>query len=115
MNCPNSLFSNPPCSGDIRPFELFFKDNVTGNPYDLTGATVGMTIKIAPSDEPDTTGVYMKDIVGDATGKITFYIGPLSVGSYWLDVKMWQINGSQLRTTIIQPTKFSVIQSVTSR
>lgn len=112
-SCQNSLFPNPPCSGDAIPLKLTFKDKATGNPYNLTGATVGITVKIAPSDEPDTNAVFKQDVAGDTTGIIQFYVDPLAVGSYWLDVKMW--NGSQHRSTVIAPAKFSVVQSVTSR
>lgn len=113
MSCANALFPRTPCSGDITVLKLTFKDKVTGDPLNLEGAIVGITVKIAPSDEPDTSAAFMKDIPGDATGIINFYIDPLEVGTYWFDVKMWQSDG--LRSTIIEPTKFSVIQSVTAR
>lgn len=110
--CNNSsLFPNPPCSGDIVPLTLTFTEN--GQPYSLVGATVGMTIKIAPSTVNDADAIYTKDVAGDATGIINFLVGPLPTGTYWLDVKMW--NGTGMRTTVIQPSKFSVVQSVTLR
>jgi hypothetical protein len=83
----------------------------------LVGSTFGMTIKDTPEDSPDQTeAAQWQDINGDATGIITFSIGPLSAGVYWLDVKKWLTGATpSMRTTVIGPVQLKIIQSVTTR
>lgn len=110
-----NIFPQTLCSGDIIPLKLTFKDKTTGNPYDLTGSTVGATVKSFPEDSLDTQAQFHQDIVGDTTGIIAFQIGPLSAGDWWLDVKMWNGTTPPVRTTVISPVQMHIIQSVTTR
>jgi len=110
-----NIFPQTLCSGDTIPINLTFTDKTTGNPYNLTGNTLGLTVKEEPEDSDDTKAPFHQDVVGDATGKISFSISPLAAGTYWLDVKMWQGPTTAPRTTVIPPLQFNVVQSVTTR
>jgi hypothetical protein len=110
-----NIFPQILCSGDTIPINLTFTDKATGNPYNLTGNTVGLTVKTEPEDSDDTLAAFHQDMPGDATGKISFSVSPLEAGTYWLDVKMWTGTTSGPRTTVIPPLQFNVIQSVTTR
>jgi hypothetical protein len=109
-----NIFPQTLCSGDVNPLILTFTQS--GNPYNLTGSTLGMTIKIQPEDSDDTQSAQWQNVIGDATGKITFNVGPLSAGTYWLDVKKW-ITGppASMRSTVVPPFQIKIIQSVTTR
>lgn len=111
-----NIFPQPLCSGDTIPLKLTFK-KTDGTAYNLTGSTVGATVKLQPDDQPDTTdALWMASVAGDATGVIQFYIGPLDDGDYWFDVKMWQTTGgNQIRTAVLAPLQMHLIQSVTAR
>lgn len=105
---PSSLYS-----GDSIPLSLAFQ-NPDGTPYNLTGITVGCTVKQQPTD-PDTAALYQQDIVGTTSGNIGFVITPLAVGTYWLDVKWWNTMLANQRTTVIGSTQMQINQSVTAR
>ena len=97
-------------SGDPIPVQLIFYD-ANGNILNLTGTTVGLTVKVSATD-PDAEAVYTKDIVGDATGTVNFTVPPPPVGNYVMDVKWW--NASSVRSNILQEA-FTINQSVTQR
>lgn len=110
-----NIFPQAICSGDIFPINLLFKNQSTGNPEDMTGSTVGVTVKSGELDEStvdDSDAVFQHDIAGDTTGKFTFYVGPLDAGDYWIDVKMWS---GTARTTVLTPVQMHVLQGVTVR
>jgi hypothetical protein len=108
-----NIFPKQPCSGDIIVLKLQFYQSDGITPKDLTGITVGVTVKIAPdTDLTDAKAVFEKDIPGDTTGTITYQMGPFNYGTYWLDVKSW--SGPQ-RSNVLSPTEFKVQQSVTNR
>lgn len=107
-----NIFPQPLCSGDTIPLNLAFKDKVTGNPIDLTGKTVGVTVKTQPGNDPDTDAAFFYDVSGDTTGAINFLLGPFVAGDYWLDVKLWT---GATRSTILAPVQMHILQSVTSR
>jgi len=109
-----NIFPQTLCSGDVNPLTLTFTQS--GAAYNLTGSTLGMTIKTVPEDSDDTQGVQWQNVVGDATGKVTFNVGPLEAGTYWLDIKKWTTGqGSTTRNTVIAPFEIKIIQSVTTR
>ena len=109
-----NIFPQTLCSGDVYPLALTFTKN--GVAYNLTGSTLGMTIKTVPEDSDDTQGVQWQNVIGDATGKVTFNVGPLAAGTYWLDVKKWTTGqGPTTRSTVIEPFEIKIIQSVTTR
>jgi len=109
-----NIFEQTLCSGDIYPLVLTFTQS--GAAYNLTGSTLGMTIKTVPQDSDDTKAVQWQNVIGDATGKATFNVGPLPAGTYWLDVKKWTTGqGPTTRNTVISPLEIKVIQSVTTR
>jgi hypothetical protein len=110
-----NIFPQPLCSGDTYPLKLTFVDKTTGNPYNLTGATVGTTVKLAPGNDPDSDAVFTQTVVGDTTGIINFSIGPLNAGDYWMDVKLWRVGPPATRTTVLAPLQMHILQSVTSR
>lgn len=107
---PFALFS-----GDPIPVNLIFYDLVidpSGNTVlNLTGSTVGLTVKVNATD-PDADAVYTKDLAGDATGKISFSVPAPAPGNYVLDVKWW--NSTNVRSNILQEA-FTINQSVTQR
>jgi hypothetical protein len=110
-----NIFPQPMCSGDVYPLKMTFSQN--GVAVNLTGSTFGMTVKNQADDQNDlTTSVQHQDIAGDATGIITFSVGPLPAGTYWMDVKKW-ITGppASMRTTVLAPFQIKLIQSVTAR
>jgi hypothetical protein len=109
-----NIFPQTLCSGDIYPLTMTFTKN--GAAYDLTGSTFGMTIKTEPEDSDDTLAAQWQNVIGDTTGKITFNVGPLSAGTYWLDIKKWLTGPpASMRTTILSPQQIKIIQSVTTR
>ena len=110
-----NIFPQILCSGDTIPVNLVFTDKATGNPYNLTGNTLGLTVKTEPEDSDDTLAAFHQDVTGDATGKVSFSITPLLAGTYWLDIKMHQGSPTGPRTTVIPPLQMKVVQSVTTR
>jgi hypothetical protein len=110
-----NIFPQTLCSGDINPLTLTFTKN--GAAYSLVGSTLSMTVKAEPEDSNDlTTALLWQDVVGDATGIVTFNVGPLAAGTYWLDVKKWLTGQTPtMRQTVIPPVQIKIIQSVTSR
>lgn len=112
MNSP--IFPYPLWSGDVYPLSLHFyqEDGVTV--MDLTGITVGCTVKDDPTD-PDSDAFYKQDIPGDATGIIPFMVGPVPAGTFWLDVKWWNTTQNNQRQSVLPNTQFVVSQSVTAR
>jgi hypothetical protein len=117
-----SIFPNPILSGDATPLVLNFwttspdptaNPPVVGVPRSLVGYTVGVTIKAQPAGDVDTAAQYQQDIVGDATGVISFGLPGLPVGAYWIDVKIW--DSSNVRSPVIPPTQFNVSPSITDR
>jgi len=110
-----NIFPQTLCSGDINPLKLTFTKN--GIAYDLTGSTLGMTIKTIPDDTTDSTeAIQWQNVIGDTTGIVTFNVGPLSAGTYWLDVKKWLTSQTPtMRSTVIPPVQIKILQSVTSR
>lgn len=108
-----SIFPNPLYNGDSIPLSLAFQ-NPDGTPYNLTGITVGCTVKKFATDL-DTAALYQQDIPGTTSGNIAFVITPLAVGTFYLDVKWWNTNQANQRTTVIGTTAMQINQSVTAR
>jgi hypothetical protein len=125
MDTCGSIFPQAFPSGDDIPLNLQFyaSDNVT--PKDMTGYTVGLTVKASVTDPqtkepvPDSAALFQKDLPGDATGLFPFKIpgqtaGAVTLvpGNYYLDVKQWNLAGE--RTTTLTTT-LPVNESVTQR
>lgn len=108
-----NIFPDPLFSGDSIPLSLAFQ-NPDGTPYNLTGITVGCTVKKNATDA-DSAALYQQDIVGTTSGNIGFVITPLNVGTYYLDVKWWNVGQANQRTTVIGTTQLQINQSVTAR
>lgn len=108
-----SIFPDPLYNGDAIPLSLAFQ-NPDGSPYNLTGITVGCTVKKNPTD-PDSAALYQQDTPGSGSGTIAFVITPLNVGTYYLDVKWWNTSQANQRTTVIGTTPMQINQSVTTR
>ena len=109
-----TLFSYSLYSGDIIPLTLNFYQADGQTPLSLVGITVGTTVKANPT-APDTNAVYQQDIVGDATGVISFVIPGLPVNTYWIDVKWWNTTQGNTRQTVVGTSQFTVNQSITQR
>jgi hypothetical protein len=103
--------------------QFYGSDNVT--PKDMTGYTVGLTVKTSVTDPqteqpiPDSQALFAQDLAGDATGLFAFKIPgqtagavTLAPGSYYLDVKQWDPAGE--RTTVLITT-LPINESVTQR
>lgn len=108
-----SIFPDPLFSGDSIPLSLAFQ-NSDGTAYNLTGITVGCTVKQNATDL-DSAALYQQDIPGTTSGTIGFVIAPLQVGTYYLDVKWWNVGAGNQRTTVIGTTAMQINQSVTAR
>jgi hypothetical protein len=107
-----NIFPQTLCSGDAIPLKLTLVHKSDGSPYDLTGATLSLTVKPQPEDSDDHQAPFMQDVTGDSTGLVNFIITSLPAGTYWMDIKMLT---SGQRTTIIPPVQMKLIQSVTTR
>jgi len=125
MDTCGSLFNSGFPSGDDIPLSVQFyqADNVTIK--DMTGYTVGMTVKATVIDPqtkfpiPDSAALYQKDLIGNTTGLFAFLIPGQTAGSvtfvpgnYYLDVKQWDPAGK--RTTVLT-TMLPINQGVTQR
>src|SRR5215831_16824000 len=112
MDTCGSVFNQAFPSGDdiSLTVEFYQSDNVT--PKDMTGFTVGMTIKRTVTDPqtdlpiPDSAALYQKDLPGNTTGLFLFAIPGQTAGAptfqpgdYFLDVKQWDSTGK--RTTVL--------------
>src|ERR1700747_871201 len=106
-----NIFPQTLCSGDTIPLALSFMDQPAGTARDLTGKTLGLTVKTEPEDSDDTLAAFMQDIVGDSTGKVAFVISPLEAGTYWMDVKIWTTGATPSdRQTVIPTMQMKIIQ-----
>ena len=102
--------------GDSKTINMSFKDN-TGNPIDLTGATIWFTVKRNPMDL-DSNAVIQKEITShtDATnGLSTISLAPtdtndLEIRSYNYDIQLVDSIGKV--TTIIVGT-FKLLLDIT--
>jgi hypothetical protein len=125
MDTCGSIFTQAFVSGDDIPLSVqFYKsDNVTIK--DMTGFTVGMTVKstiIDPQTEvpiPDSQALFQMDLAGNTTGLFSFVIPgqtagnpTLAPGNYYLDLKQW--DPTNKRTTVVT-TMLPVTDSVTQR
>jgi len=108
------LFTYQLYSGDIIPLTLNFYQSDGKTPLNLTGITVGTTVKTNPTGT-DSGSLFWQDKAGDTTGVISYVISPLSAGSYWIDVKWWNVAQGNTRQTVIGASQFTVAQSVTAR
>ena len=116
----STILPNPIWSGDSFPIALTFwsvpptdpTNPSTGTVRNLTGYKVGCTVK-ANAGDTDSQAKFQQDIAGDTTGKIAFAVTALPVGSYWIDIKIW--DASNVRSTVVNPTQFNVQQSITQR
>src|SRR5690349_19895623 len=101
MDTCGAVFSSSFITGDDIPLNVQFyqSDNVTVK--DMTGYTVGMTLKTAFTDDqgnpvPDSAALYQKDSAGNTSGLFAFLIPgqtlgapTLEPGNYYLDLKQW--------------------------
>ena len=125
MDTCGSIFSQGFPSGDDIPLNIQFyqSDNVT--PENMTGYTIGITIKETVTDPqtdepiPDSAALFQQDLAGNTTGLFAFLIpgqtagAPTFVpGDYYMDVKQW--NSTNQRTTVLT-TMLPIIESVTQR
>ena len=125
MDTCGSIFTSAFPSGDDIPINVQFyqSDNVTVK--NMTGYTVGMTVKTALTDPqtgnaiPDSQALYQKDLAGNTTGLFSFLIpgqtanAPTLVpGNYFMDIKQW--DPSAKRTTVLT-TMLAINESVTLR
>jgi hypothetical protein len=125
MDTCGSIFPEAFPSGDDIPLNVQFyqSDNVTVK--DMTGFTVGITIKTTVTDPqteapiPDSSALYQKDLPGNTTGLFVFKVpgqtggNPTFVpGEYYLDFKQWDTTNE--RTTILT-TMLPITESVTQR
>ena len=125
MDTCGTSFNQAFPSGDDIPLSVQFyqADNVT--PKDMTGFTVGMTVKQTVTDPqtglpvPDSAALYQKDLAGNTSGLFQFKIPgqtagapTLAPGNYFLDLKRWDSTG--LRTTVLT-TGLPINESVTQR
>jgi hypothetical protein len=125
MDTCGTSFNQAFPSGDDIPLSVQFyqADNVT--PKDMTGYTVGMTVKATVTDPqtklpvPDSAALYEKDLAGNTSGLFPFKIPgqtagapTLAPGEYYLDVKRWDSTGT--RTTVLT-TALAINESVTQR
>jgi hypothetical protein len=109
-----NIFPQPMCSGDVYPLKMSFTQG--GQPFNLTGKTFGLTVKLNPEDSNDTTeAIQWQNLNGDTTGVIAFSVGPFEAGTYWMDVKTWTTGSTGSRSTVIPPLQLRIIQSVTTR
>jgi hypothetical protein len=125
MDTCGSVFTQGFPSGDDIPLEVQFyqSDNITVQ--DMTGYTVGMTIKQTATDPqtgdpiPDSAALYQKDLAGNTTGLFSFKIPGQAAGiptfqpgEYFLDLKQWDPAGE--RSTVLT-TMLPIAESVTQR
>jgi hypothetical protein len=125
MDTCGSIFPQAFPSGDDIPFNLQFyaSDNVTVK--NMTGYTVGITVKSSITDPqtgvpvPDSAALFKEDLAGNTTGLFAFEIPAqtagvptLVPGTYFLDVKQWDSTGK--RTTVLTTT-LPINDSVTQR
>lgn len=103
--------------GDDSDFELTFTD-VDGNPIDLTGGTVFLTVKRSLSD-PDEDALLQKEFIDfdDPTGGITVIHlenseTDLPRGDYYFDIQLKDAS-SKIESTYVG--KFIVKRDVTLR
>src|SRR5215469_14170558 len=108
------LFTYPLYSGDITPLTLNFYQADGKTALNLTGITVGTTVKNSPTGT-DASSLFWQDKPGDTTGVISYVIPGLNPGTYWIDVKWWNVAQGNTRQTVIGATQFTVAQSVTAR
>jgi hypothetical protein len=111
-----NIFPQPLCSDDFYPLPIAFT-NPDGTPKDLSGKTLGLTVKDEPTDSNDVTQArFYQNIFGDTTGQVVFAIRGLGAGLYWMDVKIWTTSAVPSdRQTVIPPVQMKIIQSVTTR
>jgi hypothetical protein len=107
------IFPNILYSGDPIPLNLTFYKSDRVSLKDLTGITVGCTVKANETD-PDSEALFQEDIPGDTTGVINFLIPGQNSGQYFIDVKTWLTTQSNQRSTLFNTT-FDVQQSITLR
>ena len=124
MDTCGSLFPAYPSGDDIvLTLQFYQSDNVTVK--DMTGLTVGMTVKATVTDPqtelpiPDSSALYEKDLPGNTSGSFTFAIPGQTAGqptfvpaNYYLDVKQW--DATNKRTTVLT-TMLPITESVTQR
>ena len=108
------LFTYSLYSGDVIPLTLHFYQADGKTPLDLTGITIGTTVKVN-NTSPDSSAVFQKDTAGDTTGVISWMIPGLNTGNYWIDVKWWNTAQNNARQTVIGTSQFVVNQSITQR
>ena len=102
--------------GDSYPITLALTDKTSGNPIDLTGCTLLLTVDSLEEPPDDTTALFDIPGVLDAdptTGKVTFT--PTSTdtgtpGSYFYDVQLTDGDGN-IRTVV--KSTFTVSQDIT--
>jgi hypothetical protein len=108
------LFTYSLYSGDIIPLTLNFYQSDGKTPLDLTNITIGTTVKNHPTDT-DANSLFWQDIPGTTSGIISYNIPGLNAGTFWIDVKWWNVAQNNLRQTVIGATQFTVQQSITAR
>ena|ERR1700756_5409885 len=124
MDTGGSIFAPGFNSGDDIPIPVIFfqSDNLT--PIDMTGQTVGITIKEALTDAngnpvPDSQAIFSQDLPGDTSGTFSFLIPGFTLGNptllpgnYFVDCKKWDLTGK--RSTVFT-SSLPINESVTLR
>jgi hypothetical protein len=112
-----NIFPSNPASGDqfTLTLEVFEADGTT--PKDLTGLYIGITVRTVPDPDgtDDADAAFSASQAGGPTGVVVFLLGPFAAGAYWLDVKTFATGTPPVRSGLVNPTKFDVVQSVTMR
>jgi hypothetical protein len=125
MDTCGTIFNQAFPSGDDIPLSVQFYQADKVTPKNMTGYTVGITVKATVTDPqlktpiPDSAALYQKDLAGNATGLFPFKIPgqtagapTLAPGSYYLDFKQWDPAGN--RSTLLT-TDLAINESVTQR
>jgi len=101
--------------GDSYPYVAYVTDTDTGNPIDLTAATLTMTVDSSknPSDDSTklftVTGVLVDAANGEASFTPSTTNNDLSPGTYYYDIQIEQ--GTVVRTLV--KDKYVITQDIT--
>ena len=101
--------------GDSYPIRFTLTDSTTGQPLNLDGATLTLTVDTLVDPPDDTTKIFSLTGTLSATpadGPVSFTptsANTATVGVYWYDVQLAQ--GGTVRTVVKQ--RFTITQDIT--
>jgi hypothetical protein len=105
--------------GDSYPIAITVKDNLTGEPIDLAGATLTMTVDRRENPTDDTTKVFT---ISGATqtptssGRVLFTpttSNSANIGNFFYDIQMSTGSGPSTIIRTIVKSKFFITQDIT--